>query len=337
MNSLINSLPINIDAPSTLIHHQDKVLLIGSCFSEHMGKRLADAKFRVLENPHGILFNPLSVCHSLNTYIQAKLPAASDLFHLNEVWNSWDFHSRFSHIDKDEALSHMQSSICHAHSFLKDADWLMITLGSSFQYFLAAEDTAVANCHRAPGQWFEKRLLSIKSIQEALRQTIHNLKVFNPKLKIIFTISPVRHIRDGVVDNNRSKARLIEVIHELVSNQENCFYFPAYELLIDVLRDYRYYDIDMVHPNFAATQVVWEQFVSHFLAPEAQKIAALMQALTTARNHKVRFEATNAFHKFSHNFLDKIKQYEIDYPYLDFSVEKDYFSQNNGKGSSAQV
>lgn len=327
MNSLISSLPIQIDAPNVLIEHHHKLLLIGSCFSEHMGMRLADAKFGVLENPHGILFNPLSVCHSLATYIDATILGEDELFLLNEVWNHWDFHSRFSNIDKEEALNNMNRSIIQAHGFLKDADWLMITLGSSFQYFLVTENHAVANCHRAPGQWFDKRLLRIEAIEEALHTTLEKLKVFNPNIKIIFTISPVRHIRDGVVDNNRSKARLIEVIHEIVDRNAHCYYFPAYELLIDVLRDYRYYDVDLVHPNFAATQVVWDQFANTFFTNDTKKIATLMQALSTAKNHKVRFEATAAFQKFAKSFLDKIEQYEKAYPYVNFNAEKAYFAK----------
>lgn len=325
MNSLISSLPITIQAPQPQIAHADKLMLIGSCFSEHMGKRLADAKFRVLENPHGILFNPLSVCHSIRQYIANSVPEGPRFFYLNETWNHWDFHSRFSGLSQEDAQALMSASICQGHDFLQEADWLMITLGSGFQYFLKEGAVPVANCHRAPGQWFDKKLLSIAEISNALKEMIEVLQNFNPKLKIIFTISPVRHIRDGVVENNRSKARLIEAVHELVALFPHCFYFPAYELLIDVLRDYRYYDVDLVHPNFAATQVVWEQFAQHFLSADCQKTAADMQALSTARQHKVRFPETQAYAKFRENFYTKIQQYEQQYPYIDFGLEKQYF------------
>lgn len=324
MNSLITSLPITIQAPQPQIAHADKLMLLGSCFSEHMGKRLADAKFSVLENPHGILFNPLSVCHSIRQYID-NTPAGEALFvYLNETWNHWDFHSRFSDLSREAAETLMNTSIRQGHDFLQQADWLMITLGSGFQYFLK-DGTPVANCHRAPGQWFDKKLLSIAAISGALQETIEVLQDFNPGLKIIFTISPVRHIRDGVVENNRSKARLIEAVHEMTALFSHCFYFPAYELLIDVLRDYRYYDVDLVHPNFAATQVVWEQFAQHFLTTDCQKTAADMQALSTARHHKVRFPETQAYAKFKGNFYAKIQQYAQQYPYINFEVEKQYF------------
>lgn len=325
MNSLISSLPITIQAPQPQILHADKLMLIGSCFSEHMGKRLADAKFRVLENPHGILFNPLSVCHSIRQYIANNEPRDSRFVYLNETWNHWDFHSRFSGLSREDAQGLMSNSVRQGHDFLQEADWLMITLGSGFQYFLKEGSVPVANCHRAPGQWFDKKLLRIAEISSALKETIAALQDFNPKLKIIFTISPVRHIRDGVVENNRSKARLIEAVHEMTGLFPHCFYFPAYELLIDVLRDYRYYDVDLVHPNFAATQVVWEQFAQHFLTAACQKTATDMQALSTARQHRVRFSETQAYAKFRENFYAKIQQYEQQYPYIDFVAEKQYF------------
>ncbi|WP_233559635.1 GSCFA domain-containing protein [Taibaiella sp. KBW10] len=326
---MLTSLPIQITAPQPRIEHQDKLLLLGSCFTEHIGKRLAEAKFSVLENPNGILFNPLSVVKSISSYIQNQAIAASDLFSLNEIWNHWDFHTRFSDFDKQIAVERMNASIGAAHQYLQKADWLIVTLGSAFQYFLHENEQAVANCHRAPGQWFEKRLLSIALIQEALKEMIEELKAFNPDLKIIFTISPVRHIRDGVVENNRSKARLIEAVHEMTTLHDHCFYFPAYELVIDVLRDYRYYDIDLVHPNFAATNAVWEQFFLHYLSEEAQTIATKMQELSTAKNHKVRFPETNAYTKFRQNFLQKIAQYQQAYPYIDFEAERRAFLEDS--------
>ncbi|HRP88619.1 MAG TPA: GSCFA domain-containing protein [Edaphocola sp.] len=325
MNSLIPSLNIKIESPEILIEHRDKLMLIGSCFSEHMGKRLNDAKFQVLENPNGILFNPLSVCHSIGQYIENSNLDLEKMYYQNEVWHHWDFHSRYSNSDRTIALKTMQASINQAHVFLKDADWLMITLGSAYQYFLKSDAYFVANCHRAPGQNFDKRLLTIEAIQEALHKTIQTLRLFNPKIKFIFTISPVRHYRDGIVENNRSKARLIEAVHEILEQQGHCYYFPAYELLIDVLRDYRFYDSDLVHPNFAATQIVWDQFSENFFSENAKNISEKMRAITTAFNHKVQFPETENYKKFKYDFFNKIKNYKQHYPYIDFSKEKAYF------------
>jgi len=248
-------LPIQIKSPEKQINYRDKILLIGSCFTEHIGNSLSELKFSTLQNPNGILFDPRSVCNSLISYIENKQYKKEDLFYLNEIWNSWEHHSRFSNINADDALKNINESQQQAYIFLKEADWLIITLGSSFSYRLTNEailgglqnNNGVANCHRAPSQWFNKHLLTIDETVSLLDTTYHRLKQFNPKLKIIFTISPVRHIRDGVIENNRSKSRLIEAVHHMINKFPGLYYFPAYELVIDVLRDYRFYDIDMVH------------------------------------------------------------------------------------------
>lgn len=324
---MLPAIKLNFPAPPQKIQHADKIMLIGSCFTEHIGKRFADAKFRCLENPHGILFNPLSIVHSLRTYLEGKPVAENELFHLNEIWNHWDFHTRFSAFDKAEALHEMNTSIQRASTFLKETDWLIITLGSAFQYFLVENGQDVANCHRAPGQWFEKRMLAIDVITNELQQVIQDMKAINPHLKVIFTISPVRHIREGVVENNRSKARLIEAVYELTNRLDYCHYFPAYEMVIDVLRDYRFYDIDLVHPNFAATSAVWDYFFDTHFEETTQQLIKSFQEITIAANHKVRFPQTNAHTKFKQNFRKKIELLQAQCPYVDFEYENTIFSE----------
>ena len=322
---------LNLDVPpfEAPIKYTDKIMLIGSCFTEHISGRLEQHKFKVLSNPHGILFNPFSVAASLDAYISAKNYNESELFYLNELWNSWDHHTRFSGTDINSVLSHINQSQNESASFIKDTDWLIITLGSSFQYFLKENGKHVANNHRAPAQWFEKKMLGIDEITAGFKATLDRLVTLNPKIKIIFTISPVRHIRDGVVDNNRSKARLIESVHELCSCFNNVFYFPAYELVIDILRDYRFYDIDFVHPNYMATSYVWEQFVGALITPTDQEIMKQVQEITTSRAHRPRFPDTMAHKKFMDNNLNKIKGLLTKYPFLDLSEEADYFGCNS--------
>jgi hypothetical protein len=326
------NLPLHIAPHTPPIGYQDKVLLTGSCFTEHISNRMAAAKMAVMANPHGILFNPLSVADSIKAYIDGRVYGAEDLFLLQEIWNCWDFHSRFSHTDKHQALEMMNRSTSQAASFIREAGWLIVTLGSAFQYFIAEGAPAnypgisVANCHRAPGKWFDKRLLEINDIVQVWDKLIANLQEENPGLKIIFTISPVRHIRDGVIDNNRSKARLIEAVHRLVQQWSHCSYFPAYELVIDILRDHRFYDTDMVHPNYAATQYVWEQFVHTYLDSENRKLLSRIQEIATAHNHKIRFPYTEANARFKATFRDKIRELKEEYPYLDLEEETRYFS-----------
>ena len=317
------------------ISYRDKLMLIGSCFTEHIGNALGDLKFSVCQNPNGILFGPDAVCKSLLSYIDNKKYTKADLFQLNEVWNSWQYHSRFSNINAEEAVRIINESQQAAHEFLKKTDWLVITLGSSFSYRLTANaDTAsetigdgVANCHRAPANWFAKEMLEIDDIKSMLEYCLKKLKQFNPELKFIFTVSPVRHIRDGVVANNRSKARLIEAVHYLTAKFESAYYFPAYELVIDVLRDYRFYDIDLIHPNYPATEFVLEKFTESCIDEEAQQLMQEIRRIVIARKHKAFQPDTKAHQQFLMTHFEKVKTLQEKYPFLDLKEELVYFSQ----------
>jgi hypothetical protein len=319
-------LPISIPPLPQLIRYTDKILLIGSCFTEHIAGRLAAHKFRTLQNPHGILFNPLSVADALKSYVAGKQYAEEELFFLNELWGSWAHHTRFSHTDPSAALEGINASQKEAAAFIKDCDWVIITLGSAFQYFLKESNRPVANNHRAPAAWFEKRLLDIPQIIAALHEAIEAIAQHNPKVQFLFTISPVRHIRDGVVDNNRSKARLIEAVHEICQSLPRCFYFPAYELVIDVLRDYRFYDIDLVHPNYAATEFVWEAFVQYCITPEAVPVMEQVAEIVTAMKHRPRFPQTEAHKNFLKAYAEKTAALASAYPFLNLADEAAYFS-----------
>jgi hypothetical protein len=312
-----------LDQPIT---YKDKLLLTGSCFTEHISDRLTQHKFKTLANPHGILFNPLSVAKSLNSYAEGRAYDQSDLFYLNELWNSWDHHTRFSDIDKGKAVEHINSSQREASGWIKEADWVVITLGSAFQYYLKENNRPVANNHRAPAQWFERKLLTIDSIVVVLSQALKNILSINPGARFLFTVSPVRHIKDGVVENNRSKARLLEAVHLVCEQMERAHYFPSYELVIDILRDYRFYDIDFVHPNYLATQYVWEQFAQACIAPEDRKIMAEVKELAIARGHRSRFPETEAHKRFLESYKEKAVSLMKRYPYLDLNEEMAYFS-----------
>lgn len=321
---------------SSLISYRDKILLMGSCFTEHIGNALADARFSLLQNPNGILFDTHSVCRSLVDYTTNKQYDESELFRLNEVWNSWFHHSRFSDTDKMEALKRINGLQQVAHHFVKEADWVIITLGSSFSYRITDtgkkegafvdEGTPVANCHRAPAAWFRKHMMTIQESIESLDGCLHRLWQFNPRLKFIFTVSPVRHLRDGVVENNRSKARLIETVHHLVNKFENLYYFPAYELVIDVLRDYRFYDIDFAHPNYLATEFVLKKFMRACLDGETQQLMEEMKKISLARRHKPFQPATSAHKQFLKSSAAKAEELQKRYPFLNLKEDLDYFN-----------
>jgi hypothetical protein len=320
--------PIQIPNLQTPVNYKEKLLLVGSCFTEHIGNKLEELKFSVLQNPNGILFDPASIAASLVSYIQNKQYTEQDLFFLHELWQSWQHHSRFSGTDKKQVLEKINQSQQRAHEFLKTADWLIITPGTAFSYLLTPESQGnggVANCHRAPAAWFDKHLMSIEEINSALDNCIHQLFQFNSKLKIIFTVSPVRHIRDGVIANNRSKGRLIEVVHNLVNKFDRLYYFPAYELVIDVLRDYRFYDADLVHPNYQGTQFVLEKFMKHCVDESSRALAEDIQKLAIARRHKAFQPDTEAHKKFLQSHFEKAKALQSQHPHLDFAEEIEYF------------
>jgi hypothetical protein len=338
MDFMVN---IDLKKPQRQINYKDKILLTGSCFTEHIGNSLEELKFSILQNPNGILFDPHSVSQSLISYVQNKQYSEDDFFQLNEVWHSWQHHSRYSHSNLQEAVSLVNRSQQKAHEFLKEADWLIITLGSAFSYRLTeqaaktkesfpippSDGRGVANCHRAPAQWFNKYLMTADEITSSFDNCLQQLFQFNSKLNIIFTVSPVRHIRDGVVDNNRSKARLIESVHHLVNKSEQLYYFPAYELVIDVLRDYRFYDVDLVHPNYMATEFVLEKFAEACVEGNTQKLMQEVRSIVIARKHKAFQPETTAHKQFLKIYFEKTKVLQEKYPFLSLQEELNYFAE----------
>jgi hypothetical protein len=312
----------------TKINHADNIFLAGSCFTEQIGMKLSHVKFNTIQNPNGILFNPVSLANSILNYIEPKIYQPADLFFHNELWGSWDHHTKFSSVSQNDCLEKINASQIQAHQFLKKSNWLLLTLGSSFVYELENKDVA-ANCHKVPTDKFNKRLLSVDEIKKSLTVMIEKLITFNPGIKIIFTISPVRHLRDGFIENNRSKANLIAAVHELIQTFSNSFYFPAYELIIDDLRDYRFYAEDMVHPNYAATNYVWNKFIKTCIDDPSQLLMKEINIINAARNHK-SFNPTTEQHKaFLKTNFEKTYCLQKDFPYLNLEDELNYF--NNEK------
>jgi hypothetical protein len=318
------------------IKHRHQLLLIGSCFTENIGTKLKQLKFSIAENPNGILFNPISIVKSLNSYIDNVQYTEADLFYQNECWNSWEHHSRFSHPDKNECLLMINTAQSAAHSFLKTANWVLVTVGSAFVYELTDSTTplhcksgerVVANCHKVPTDKFNKKLLNTEVIEQVLSAMIAKLTAFNPSINVIFTISPVRHLRDGFVENNRSKATLIQAIHHLVDSNERLFYFPAYELIIDDLRDYRFFAEDMVHPNYTATNYVWEKFINSCIDEPSQQLMKEINIINAAKSHKPFNPSSQAHKKFLQNNLQKVIKLIEQFPYLQMDEEVKYFQK----------
>ncbi len=314
-----------------ITHHQ-KIMMIGSCFSQNIGDLFLASKFKVLDNPNGILFNPISVAESINQYIQKKIFTESDLFCLNETWHSWKHHSKFSGVTTKESIEKINQSTIAANIFLHHADYLFITLGSAWVYFLTDEaegncvGTVAANNHKAPANWFSKRLLTVAEIKETMGSMLDQLKQFNPHLNIVFTISPVRHLREGVIENNRSKALLVQAVHDLVDQSSQHYYFPAYELVIDDLRDYRFYAEDLVHPNYHATQYVWEKFVDACFSEKTKELLPIIKEINLAYQHKPFNPTTKLHQAFLQKYTIKVMQLIEKYPELDLKKELEYFN-----------
>ncbi len=304
------------------INYSHSSLFIGSCFAENIGELMKDYKFNTQINPHGILYNPSSIAIALRRYMKIDFVTENELFFANDCWNSWEHHSRFSNPDKQKCLLEINKNISDAHVSLKNTEWLFITFGSAFAYTKSGK--LVGNCHKQPQKEFSKQLLNTSEIVEEYKILISELKKFNPKLQIVFTISPVRYVRDGVVENNLSKARLIGAVHQL--KNKNVFYFPAYELIIDDLRDYRFYKEDMVHPNEQAIEYVFKKFIKACFDDKTITLFEKIKEIISAKKHKPFNSETESHKKFQFTYLERCKKMQIENPFLDLSEEIKYFS-----------
>lgn len=320
---------LNLQLPefAQKIKYADKLLLIGSCFAESIGERLEHYKFNTNINPNGVLFNPASIAVALRRIINNKKTEENELFFANERWNSWEYHSRFSNTDKTTCLADINNSISTSSEFIKQGDWLFITFGSAFYYKHNSNGILVGNCHKLPQKEFTKSLLTVAEIVNDYTLLIQQLKAENSKLKIVFTVSPVRYIRDGVVENNISKARLIEAVHELVQQNTDSFYFPAYELVIDDLRDYRFYKSDLVHPNEQAIEYVFEKLIKTTFGEETKVLFEKIKDIITAKYHLPFNTNTNAYKQFQETYLKRCKQIQQENAFLDLKGEIDFFGR----------
>lgn len=315
-------------SPSKIkLNYHSRILFTGSCFTENIGLKMQDLKFNTLVNPFGILYNPLSINNMLQMLLAEKQFSKKDIHHFNEQWLSFAHHGKFSHPDPTIFLKKLNTSTQAASGFLKKADVLIITLGTAFVYFLKETGQVAANCHKMPQKHFNRKRLSVAEITTALQPTIEALLVQNPNLHILFTVSPIRHWKDGAIDNQLSKATLIVAIHELVSKFEPLSYFPAYELLMDDLRDYRFYEADMLHPNDTAINYIWEQFLGVYMEASAKEKMKTVAKILAAVQHRPRNSKSEAHQRFIRQQLLHIKQVSTQFPFISFSTESAYFEQ----------
>lgn len=305
-----------------LFSHQQAILLMGSCFSDNIGAKLQKYKFAAFINPFGILFNPASIHHSLVLLKEKQQFEETDLLHFNEQWLSLSHHTRFSHPQLDIALKGINESLINVLDFIKLTERVVLTLGTAFAYFYKKTDTVVANCHKIPAKEFERKLLSLDEITDYIYASIEVLKSLNPKIKVLLTVSPVRHWKDGVLDNQMSKSLLHLGVREVVKNMEEVAYFPAYELMMDDLRDYRFYKPDMLHPNEIAVDYIWQKFVGAYMDASTQDLVVRLHKLNHSLGHRPRHPASKKHQDFVQHLLLEMETLQAQCPYLDFDKER---------------
>ena len=290
---------IPIQKSSFPIDYDSKILLLGSCFAENMGEKFEYFKFQTIVNPFGIIFNPVSLEKLIRRSIEKRKFTENDIFFHNDLWHCFEVHSELSNSDKDVFLESLNDLIRSTNKQLSDSTHIIITLGTSWVYQNIASNEIVANCHKVLQKQFTKELLSILQIEESLESIISLVHSVNPNCKFIFTVSPVRHIKDGFIENTLSKAHLISAIHKIINHHPlPNTYFPAYEIMMDELRDYRFYGEDMLHPNQTAIDYIWIQFFQNYISESEFGLMNDICSIQKGLNHRPFNPNTKSHQKF---------------------------------------
>ena len=301
-----------------LIDYHSKILLLGSCFSENIGNKLSYYKFQSKQNPFGILFHPKAIENLISRAIKEELYTEKELTFNNERWHCLDAHSSISAADKNVLLKNLNSALIHTKKQLKEATHVFITLGTSWVYRYSETNAIVANCHKIPQKEFSKELLSVAEVSKILEQCIALLKSINKTVSVTFTVSPVRHLKDGFIENTRSKAHLIAAIHTVINSENNTYYFPSYEIVMDELREYRFYNEDMLHPNTTAINYIWEKFVSSWFSREAQDTMQEVETVQRGISHRPFNEKSEQHQQFLKKLDIKKGNLLMKFPFLKF-------------------
>lgn len=315
---------VNTESKGIEISHRSRILLIGSCFAVNIGTRLQDRAFDIETNPFGVLYNPLSISTALNR-IADGTPFAEDspeIFGYNGLWHSILHHSDFSCHSKEEALERMNTRLGKAHAKAGKYDIVFITLGTAYAYIRKSDMRVAGNCHKLPGNLFERRLLGIDEISDEMGRAMEHYIAMNPGTMFIFTISPIRHLRDGAHDNQKSKATLLLAVDRLMEMfPKNTSYFPAYEIVLDELRDYRFYAEDMTHPSAVAIEYIWEKFSECYFGKETNSINGRVEEIARGLGHRPFDTESEGYRRFLENLLQKIEKIKEEHPYLNLENE----------------
>ena len=316
--------PVELPKNEFGITHKSRIILAGSCFASNIGNRLEERKFNIEVNPFGVLYNPLSIATMLERVADGRLfdSSSPEIFEHNGQWHSILHHGDFSRSSREELIEHLNSRIVKANGKANGCDAVFITFGTAYTYFLASDGTVAGNCHKLPGKMFTRRLLDIEEIVSSISAVIEKYKALNSGIKFIFTVSPIRHLRDGAHDNQKSKSTLLLAIDKIMQlYPEEALYFPAYEIVLDELRDYRYYADDMVHPSNMAVEYIWERFVECYFNKETVALCNDVEDIVRGLKHRPFDAASEGYRKFIGNLIEKIEAIKGKHPYLDFENE----------------
>lgn len=301
------------------IDYDSKVMLLGSCFAENMGKKFDYFKFQATTNPFGIIFNAVSLEKLIRRAVENRTFTENDIFFHNDLWHCYEVHSELSNSDKDAFLESLNDIIRSTNKQLNDSTHIIITLGTSWVYRNIETNEIVANCHKVPQKQFTKEFLSIHQTEESLQSIISLIHSVNPNCNFIFTVSPVRHIKDGFTENTLSKAHLIAAIHKTITNHKsNIIYFPSYEIMMDELRDYRFYAEDMLHPNQTAIDYIWIQFFENYISESVFGLMNEICSIQKGLQHRPFNPNTESHQKFVLTLEEKMKRINERLPTIQF-------------------
>ena len=310
--------PIKLSKQNPPINYSSKVLLLGSCFAQNMGAKLEYYKFQQCTNPFGILFHPVAIEKLIARAVNQNWFTSKDVFLQNEQWHCFLAHSKLSNTSEEDLISALNSALEKLRFSLLEASHVVFTFGTAWVYKHLEKDTIVANCHKVPQKEFVKQLLSPDDVSDVLLGIETKLRTINPTCSIINTVSPVRHIKDGLIENSRSKAHLIAGVQEIVSPDKFNYYFPSFEIMMDELRDYRYYKEDLIHPNQTAIAIIWNAFTGSWICPET---AALQKKIATIQSgilHTPFNENSKAHIHFKKDLEVQISQVQKALPWATF-------------------
>ena len=313
---LQTKIPIESEIPK--IDYDSKIVLVGSCFVESIGDKLDYVKFQTLQNPFGILFHPKAIERIIERALQSDFFTEDDIFFKNERWYCFEMHSSLCATNKIDFLSLINNKLNRLREYLQTASHIVLTFGTAWIYRLLKSQTIVANCLKIPQKEFQKELLSIEEIKTSYKNMVTQILNRNPNTQIITTISPVRHVRDGIIENSRSKAHLITALHQLISEEKEVYYFPSYELMMDELRDYRFYKEDMIHPTNLAIEIIWESFKKAWVSPETESIQKSIRTIRSGLEHQPFDPISKQHQLFLKDLKTKMNQIEKKLPNIKF-------------------